>query len=90
MYVLASIIEEEHGMPQHKSAKKRVKTNLKRQLRNRSAKSTLRKALRKYRELAAENRAESYPEIQSFLDKAAGKRFIPKNQAARLKSRLAP
>lgn len=77
-------------MPQHKSAKKRMKTNLKRTIRNRAAKSTLRRALRKYREASAEDRTEAYPEIQSLLDRAAGKRLIPKNRAARLKSRLAP
>lgn len=77
-------------MPQHKSAKKRVKTNLKRQMRNRSAKSALRLALRRYRELPAEQRAGAYPEIQSILDRAAGKRFLPSKRAARLKSRLAP
>jgi small subunit ribosomal protein S20 len=77
-------------MPQHKSAKKRVKTSLKRQIRNRAGRSALRGALRKYRELSAENRATAYAEIQSVLDKAAGKGFIPENRAARLKSRLAP
>ena len=77
-------------MPQHKSAKKRVKTSLKRQDRNRSAKSALRLALRRYKELTPEKRAESYAEMQSLLDKASAKRFIPKNRAARLKSRLAP
>jgi small subunit ribosomal protein S20 len=77
-------------MPQHKSAKKRVKTNLKRQFRNRAAKSKLRLALRRYRELSAEDRTGAYSEIQSLLDKASSKRLIPKNQAARLKSRLAP
>ncbi len=77
-------------MPQHKSAKKRVKTNLKCQTRNRAANSALRRALREYRDLPAEKRAESYAEIQSLLDKAAAKRFIPKNRAARLKSRLTP
>jgi len=77
-------------MPQHKSAKKRVKTNLKSQLRNRAGRSALRGALRKYRELSAENRPAAYAEIQSVLDKAAGKGFIPMNRAARLKSRLAP
>jgi small subunit ribosomal protein S20 len=77
-------------MPQHKSAKKRVKTSLKRQDRNRAAKSALRRALRQYKELPAEKRAESYAEIQSLLDKAAAKRFIPKNRASRLKSRLTP
>jgi small subunit ribosomal protein S20 len=77
-------------MPQHKSAKKRVKTNLKRQMRNRAGKNALRTALRRYRELAAEDRAGAYSEIQSLLDKAALKGFIPKNRAARLKSRLVP
>ncbi len=77
-------------MPQHKSAKKRLKTSLKRQDRNRAAKSALRRALRQYKELSSEKRAESYAEIQSLLDKAAAKRFIPKNRAARLKSRLTP
>ena len=77
-------------MPQHKSAKKRVKTNLKRQLRNRAGKSALRRALRQYRELSADDRPAAYAQIQSELDKAVGKGFIPKNRAARLKSRLAP
>lgn len=77
-------------MPQHKSAKKRIKTNMKRTIRNRAAKSALRRALRLYRESSAESRTEAYPEIQSFLDKAAAKRLIPKARAARLKSRLAP
>jgi small subunit ribosomal protein S20 len=77
-------------MPQHKSAKKRVKTNLKRTLRNRAAKSALRRALRTYRELPTEERAAAYPKIQSLLDKAAVKRFIPRNRVARLKSRLSP
>jgi small subunit ribosomal protein S20 len=77
-------------MPQHKSAKKRVKTNLKRQMRNRAGRSALRRTLRKYRELSAEDRSAAYAEIQSVLDRAAGKGFIPANRAARLKSRLAP
>ena len=77
-------------MPQHKSAKKRVKTSLKRQIRNRAGRSELRGALRKYREMSAENRQAAYAEIQSVLDKAARKGFIPENRAARLKSRLAP
>lgn len=75
-------------MPQHKSAKKRVKTNLKRQIRNRAAMSALRRTLRKYREMAADDKTAAYPELQSALDKAAGKGFISKNRAARLKSNL--
>lgn len=77
-------------MPQHKSAKKRVKTNLKKQNRNRAATSALRRCLRRYRELAAENKAAAYPELQAALDKAANKGIFPKNRASRMKSRLTP
>jgi len=77
-------------MPQHKSAKKRVKTNLKRQMRNRAARSTLRTTLKKIQEMPAEKRAEAVNEIQSVLDKAAKRGIIHRNKAARLKSRFKP
>ena len=75
-------------MPQHKSAKKRMKTNAKRQARNRSDKSQLRLDLRGIRGMEDEKRAEATGEIHSVLDKAAKKGIIHKNKAARLKSRL--
>ena len=77
-------------MPQHKSAKKRVITNLKRQVRNRAAKSSLRSALRKYREMNAEDKKGAYTALESDLDRAAQKGIIHKNKASRLKSRLTP
>ena len=77
-------------MPQHKSCKKRVKTNLKCQIRNRSARSALRKALRLYRASTGEERVAAYSNLQSILDKALGKGIIHSNRAARLKSRLTP
>lgn len=77
-------------MPQHKSCKKRMKQDAARRDRNRSQRSALRLAIRRYRELAATDRAAAYQGLQSTLDKAAGKRVISKNHAARLKSRLAP
>jgi small subunit ribosomal protein S20 len=77
-------------MPQHKSAKKRMKTNVKRQARNRAAKATLKTALKKYKSLAGTEKAAGYKELQSELDKAAKKRTIHKKRAARLKSRLVP
>ncbi len=77
-------------MPQHKSCKKRMKTNAKAEVRNKAAKSALRKAIRDYRALAVEDKPAAYAQIQSALDVAARKRFIPANRAARLKSRLAP
>lgn len=77
-------------MPQHKSAKKRVKTNLKRQARNRAARSTLRTTLKKIREMPEAKRAEAVKEIQSVLDKAANRGIVHPNKAARLKSRFKP
>ena len=77
-------------MPQHKSAKKRVKTNLKRQMHNRATRSTLRTTLKKVREMPEAKRAEAVNEIQSVLDKAANRGIIHPNKAARLKSRFKP
>ncbi|MBI2263298.1 30S ribosomal protein S20 [Candidatus Berkelbacteria bacterium] len=68
-------------MPQTKSAKKALRQSRKRFLRNRVVKQNLKSALKK---VAGEN----LPEIFSAIDKAAQKRIIPKNKAARLKSRL--
>jgi small subunit ribosomal protein S20 len=74
-------------MPKHKSAKKRVKTNLKREHRNRAAKSTLKSTLKMLRTKPQEKQDEAAREIQSVLDKAANRRLIHRNKAARLKSR---
>ena len=77
-------------MPQHKSAKKRVKTNLKRQMRNRAAKSTLKSTLKNLQAMPQEKRDEAVRQIQSVLDKAANRGILHRNKAARLKSRLRP
>lgn len=77
-------------MPQHESAKKRMKTNLKAQLRNRADKSTLKTKLKKYRSLADEEKATEFKVLQSSLDKAAKRGTINKRQASRLKARLCP
>jgi small subunit ribosomal protein S20 len=74
-------------MPKHKSAKKRVKTNLKRQMRNRAAKSTLKSTLKTLKETFAEKPEDAARDIHSVLDKAANRRIIHRNKAARLKSR---
>jgi small subunit ribosomal protein S20 len=74
-------------MPKHKSAKKRVKTNLKRQMRNRAAKSTLKSTLKVLKGTPQEKQEEATRETQSVLDKAANRGLIHRNKAARLKSR---
>ena len=65
-------------------------TNLKRQMRNRQMKSSMRSALRKYREMSVEDRKNAIADLYSVLDKAAQKGIIHPNKAGRLKSRLSP
>ena len=76
-------------MPHHKSAKKRVKTNLKANLRNRKYRSRMRTAIRKINEASDVETAQSDLKITNrLLDKLASKGIIHRNTAARRKSRL--
>ena len=76
-----------------KSQIKRVKTNEKRRLRNKSVKSSVRTAVRQFREAAEAGDAEKAVQLQRAasraLDKAASKGVIHKNQAANRKSGMA-
>ena len=76
-------------MPQHKSAKKRVKTNLKRQTRNRALRSTLRTELKGIKAMPEDQKDAAVKGWQKALDKAVTKGIVSKNKAARLKSRFA-
>lgn len=71
-------------MPRTKSAKKQMRQARSRTARNRSQRSALRTALKQ-----ARSSAESRPEAVKLLDRAARKRLIHPNKAARLKSHLA-
>lgn len=75
-----------------KSQQKRILTNERRRLRNKSVKSSLHTAVRAFREAAAEGDKAKAGELlvstSRKLDKAASKGVIHKNQAARRKSRL--
>jgi small subunit ribosomal protein S20 len=77
-------------MPTHKSAKKRVKTNLKAQARNRAARSALKTSLKQITESAKADPEKTVREHASVLDRAASKGLIHRNKAARLKSRFKP
>jgi small subunit ribosomal protein S20 len=83
------LIPEGVSMPQHKSAKKRVKTNLKSQARNRSARSTLKSTLKGIAELKQSDGDAAVRQHQSVLDRASNGGLVHRNKAARLKSRLA-
>ena len=72
-----------------KSAEKRIRQTAKRTLRNRSARTRLRSAIKKYRQTEAGKKAASLPETYSEIDRALRKGAIHKNAAARYKSRLA-
>ena len=76
-----------------KSQQKRIKTNESARLRNKAVKSSLRTAVRAFREAAhtgdKDKAAELLVVTQRKLDKAASKGVIHKNQAANKKSALA-
>ncbi len=75
-----------------KSQIKRVKTNEKARQRNKSVKSSVRTAVRKFREAVAAGDTEKATELSRAatraLDKAASKGVIHKNQAANRKSTI--
>ena len=76
-----------------KSQIKRVKTNEKRRQRNKSVRSAVRTAVRKFREAVEAGDTEQTVTLQRAaaraLDKAASKGVIHKNQAANRKSAMA-
>jgi small subunit ribosomal protein S20 len=76
-----------------KSQIKRIKTNEKARLRNKSVKSSLKTAVRKFREAAdsgdAEKTAVALRDASRQLDKAVSKGVIHANQAANRKSGMA-
>ena len=76
-----------------KSQLKRIKTNEKARLRNKSVKSSLKTAVRHFREAAdAGDREQAQVALQQAsrqLDKAASKGVIHPNQAANKKSAMA-
>jgi small subunit ribosomal protein S20 len=75
-----------------KSQEKRIRTNERARLRNQSVRSSLRTAVRGFREAVAagdkDKAAELLVATNRQLDKAASKGVIHKNQAANKKSAL--
>lgn len=76
-------------MPNVKSAEKRMRTNKIREQRNKAARSRLRTAIKKARQAEGESVEGAFLQAKSLLDRAARKRLIHPNKAARLKSQLA-
>ncbi|HPB42177.1 MAG TPA: 30S ribosomal protein S20 [Sphaerochaeta sp.] len=76
----------------NRSAEKRERQNRKRRLRNRSTKSTMKTAIRKFNEAVASGDVESASAMLAtslkLIDSTASKGVIHKNTANRKKSRL--
>jgi len=76
-------------MDRHPSTIKRHRQSLKRNERNRSARSKIKTYLKKVEQATTREAAETaLREAIKVLDKSAGSRIFHKNKAARLKSRL--
>ena len=92
MFAVKSQPEEVFGLPNIKSAKKRVQVSGVRNERNKADKSALKTALKKFEAAAAEgNRTEAegaYKVAVKIVDKSAAKGLLHKNNAARKKSSM--
>ena len=79
-------------MPNSPSAKKRMRQNEVRRLRNRAVKSTIKTQVRKVRDAATAGNGDAaeteFRLATKRLDKAAAKGVLHRNQASRIKSRL--
>lgn len=79
-------------MPNNRNAAKAMRQAEKRRLRNRAARTSLRTVIRKVRDAAAGSdpgaTETAFRTAVKKLDQAASKKFIHRNKAARLKSRL--
>lgn len=76
-------------MANHKSAKKRIRQNAKRRLRNRFKKTNMKMMVKRLR--GTEDKAEAtelLPQVVSTVDKAAKANIIHKNTASNMKSKL--
>ena len=76
-------------MAHHKSAKKRIRQDLIKRLRNRYYKKSTRTSIMKLREMTDKSEAAKYlPKVISLIDKLAKRNLWHKNKASNLKSSL--
>ena len=76
-------------MAHHKSAKKRIRQNAKRRVRNQATLSKMKTLMKKVHSSTDKTEAEvTLKEAVSFIDKAVSKGRLHKNTAARRKSSL--
>ncbi len=77
-------------MANHQSARKRIRANESKHLRNRYQIKTCKTAIKQLKKVKDKKEAEAlFQSVSSMLDKLARKNVIHKNKAANNKSRLA-
>ena len=83
----------EKSVAHSRSAKKRVRQNIKRQLRNRRRKESVKRAVREFQDTLGQGdtagAADALKQVYKKIDQTAAKGTIHKNTAARRKSTLA-
>ncbi len=76
-------------MAHHLSAKKRIRQDEKKRLRNRYYKKSTRSAIAKLREMSDAGEATTlFPKVVSMIDKLAKRNLWHKNKAANVKGKL--
>jgi len=76
-------------MANHASAKKRMRQDAKRRLRNRYYKKSTRTAIAKLRDMTDKQEAEQFlPKVVSMIDRLAKRKTWHANKASNLKSKL--
>ncbi|MCL4134522.1 UNVERIFIED_CONTAM: hypothetical protein GTU68_037612 [Idotea baltica] len=76
-------------MAHHKSAKKRIRQDAAKRLRNRYYKKSARTAIQKLREMTDKKQAEEFlPKVISMIDRLAKRNTWHKNKASNLKGKL--
>ena len=76
-------------MAHHKSAKKRIKQDMVKRLRNRYYKKSTRTSIMKLREMTDKLEATKFlPKVVSMIDRLSKRNLFHKNKAANLKSGL--
>jgi len=80
-------------MPQKESAKKALRQNIKRKVKNTKKKRKMKSSIKEIERLIGENKKQEaikiLPQIYKSIDKASKTNVIKKNTASRKKSRLA-
>jgi len=75
-------------VPNSRSAKKRMRQAIRRNVRNRAARSALRTVIKRVSAVPADGADAAYRAAERLLDRAATKGLIHRNAAARSKRRL--